>query len=419
MKKVSCSPPSQSTIEVWLHLLTGVIEAVALYDYTARSDKELSFHHGEVLQVVEKTPDHNWWDGFHGGRRGFIPVAYVEIKELSMPPVSSPVPVVSQLRPAPPLRKSSMPSEELETSITSPKVSEPPQESAILEEDHREPETPEPVDLVPAHVTVPVSSPEEAVTSPVAEPEAEPSISPELSKPPEPNRLPEVKLSETASEPPKPVDVPELPKKPPVPVSVGAVRSLTQQFQEPRVLVEPYSHRRQGSHGSEVPGGLKKPSDQEALTRSSSGGSKVSMLSSAFEHKPAPPPPTRPKPHPFQPHHSSGPEAGAFPVVPHGQMPSASPLQKAALVSQVGTAPPKKPAPPPTSKPSAAKPPKGSSFKVKRERSKREEKRPSLPVKPTHPPAHPSYAPPATQADRTPELLKEMLARRKPQDDTA
>lgn len=74
-------------------VLTDVlkIDARALYDYTARSDKELTFKRGDLLQVIEKTPDHNWWDGFHQGRRGFIPVAYIEITEvqptLSRPPL--------------------------------------------------------------------------------------------------------------------------------------------------------------------------------------------------------------------------------------------------------------------------------------------------------------------------------------------
>ncbi len=374
------------------------IEAVAIYDYTARSDKEMSFQRGELLHVIEKTPDSNWWDGFHGSRRGFIPVAYVEIKELHMPTqVSPPIPAVTQLRPAPPLRKSSMPSDDHEALITSPRMIDSPQ--AIAEEDQQELPTTEMV--VSDSSTERVTSPEDVVGSPdltsPTEVVVEPSSSPEPSKPPE-----------DVSEPVKTAEAPESPRKPPVPVSVGAVKSLTQQFQDTqqRVLVEPhYHHRRQGS---DVPGGVKKP-PEENLNRSASGGNKVSMLSSAFQHKPAPPPPIRPKPHPHPHPVSPHGEASAFPLVPHGQLPGASPLQKAALVSQV--APPRKPAPPPTMKPSAAKPAK-TSFKVKRERSKKEDKRPSVPVKPTAP--HP-YAP--VPADKTQELVKEMMARRKAQED--
>ena len=54
------------------------MSAKALYDYKARSEHELTFKRGDVLQVIEKTPDGNWWDAFIQGRRGYIPVAFVE-----------------------------------------------------------------------------------------------------------------------------------------------------------------------------------------------------------------------------------------------------------------------------------------------------------------------------------------------------
>ena len=59
-----------------------LIPAKALCDYNARSHKELTFKRGDVLQVIEKTPDGNWWDGLIQGRRGFIPVAFVKITGL-------------------------------------------------------------------------------------------------------------------------------------------------------------------------------------------------------------------------------------------------------------------------------------------------------------------------------------------------
>ena len=106
------------------------IECMALYDYAARSDKELSFKKGDQLQVIEKTPDSNWWDGFHQGRRGFIPVSYVEIAELQ--------PYESATRsnmaiPQPPQRKSSIHRTD-ESSETGEKVSEEPSEVPIAEE---------------------------------------------------------------------------------------------------------------------------------------------------------------------------------------------------------------------------------------------------------------------------------------------
>lgn len=75
----------------------------AVFDYTARNEKELSFNQGDMLHVIEKTPDNNWWDGMFQGKRGFIPVAYVEIVHPngSMTSLTSPVP-------APPARLSSL-----------------------------------------------------------------------------------------------------------------------------------------------------------------------------------------------------------------------------------------------------------------------------------------------------------------------
>ena len=100
------------------------IDARALYDYTARSDKELTFSKGDMLHVVSKTPDHNWWDGFHQKKRGFIPVAYVEILQLESINV-----------PEPPERKSSIQLlDEPDEKMHIPKISEPPVEATILEE---------------------------------------------------------------------------------------------------------------------------------------------------------------------------------------------------------------------------------------------------------------------------------------------
>ena len=58
---------------------------VALCDFTGRSDQELSFKKGDMLQVTKKMST-DWWYGVDSdGRQGFIPVNYVEIKESSSP----------------------------------------------------------------------------------------------------------------------------------------------------------------------------------------------------------------------------------------------------------------------------------------------------------------------------------------------
>lgn len=91
----------------------------AVFDYTARNEKELSFNQGDMLHVIEKTPDNNWWDGMFQGKRGFIPVAYVEIVHPSgsMTSLTSPVP-------APPARLSSLAAIELPEDPTHKKATE-------------------------------------------------------------------------------------------------------------------------------------------------------------------------------------------------------------------------------------------------------------------------------------------------------
>ena len=60
-------------------------KAVALYNFTGRSDNELSFNKGDTLLVSEiaTTDPEKWWYGMNsdGSRRGYIPVTYVEIQK--------------------------------------------------------------------------------------------------------------------------------------------------------------------------------------------------------------------------------------------------------------------------------------------------------------------------------------------------
>lgn len=312
------------------------IGARALYDYDARSDKELTFNRGDALQVITKTPDNNWWDGFHASKRGFIPVAYVEITELKTspsPPVdactSSPASSTTLPIPAPPQRKSSMPNPAEEASS---KIGEPSQ--------------------------------------PTIEEEVTPSTTPELSDDIEPSSSPPVPLvsSDNTEEELKPLSDGTTP---PTNFPVKSVRSLTKQFQ-PELVEQPLTHRR---HDSDY-----KADPKETCVsppRSASGGSRVSMLSSNFAQKAAattsgPPPPIRPKPaliHPVPTSPGGGAEAGGvFPIMQHPGSVSVSPLQIAAHQSQ-HTKPPilgKKPVA------QAKAPPKGKSSKVKKKDSLKE-----------------------------------------------
>ena len=55
-------------------------DARALYNYKARSDKELSFKKGDIIQVFKRS-NNDWWDGSLDGVDGFVPCAYVQVLE--------------------------------------------------------------------------------------------------------------------------------------------------------------------------------------------------------------------------------------------------------------------------------------------------------------------------------------------------
>ena len=378
-----------------------MISAQALYDYTARSDKELSFKRGDTLFVTEKTTDQKWWDGFSPDRRrGFIPATYVEIVELSSVTAKPPgdveeVAVMS--RPQPPQRKSSM----AESGERSPElfISEPP----IHEEEEAEAEG-ENGDKTPELLS-PVASSADVAAGDRAAPEATPP--PRPSDPRERSPTPEVpgratgivaeKLDseEAAGEPPK--------AKPTVHIASGAVRKMTQQFHEHtqqttstggRILVEPHTHRRQ--HSSDLSPRKPAPDPEHPRTasasaankdhqRTSSTGNKVTALSSAFQAKP--PPPLRPKPpHHFSPLHQAPPPSseavppGTFPIMSHSSAVSVSPIQKAAAAAQGQL--PKKPQPP-LSRPKASSKKRQGSLKDK----DREERKSAKPPTASKPPA--------------------------------
>lgn len=361
------------------------IGARALYNYEARSDKELTFAQGDSLQVITKTPDNNWWDGFHRGKRGFIPVAYVEVTELKPSPSPAtpqptvptvPVPVAQApvlAVPAPPERKSSMPVTETEPGT---KVCEAPREPVVPEESSSHISTPEPI----LDESLPSSSLPE---------EDSPSTTAVTTEPPPAQVLnSEAEVDPALDERDDKVGQP-LPAKP-----KGSVKSLTKQFQEPeitsppKVLVEPLqSHRRQLSDHYQKPS---PPIDiQEPLAappRSASTGNKVSMLSSTFEIKAAassgpPPPPLKPKPASLG---SSAPTGEVFPLMQHGTtgVMGISPLQRAAHQSlHVGQKPAvsgKKPLIQATGK-GAGKSSKTTSAKTKKKDSLKEKEKGSKP----------------------------------------
>ncbi|KAJ3342039.1 Osteoclast-stimulating factor 1 [Gonapodya sp. JEL0774] len=53
----------------------SILVVRASYDYTARSDAELSFSEGDTLYIVEKEGE--WWKARKDGEEGFVPASYV------------------------------------------------------------------------------------------------------------------------------------------------------------------------------------------------------------------------------------------------------------------------------------------------------------------------------------------------------
>ena len=376
------------------------VSARALYDYTARSDKELSFKRGQTLKVIEKSADGHWWDGLNGPRRGFIPVAYVEIIELQP---AAPTPDTMAI-PAPPVRRSSVQDREEEEGEGEGgkkeggvKVSEPPTESSI--EEVQEPAAP--------RSREPSRSPEPPTVTLTAEPTAKEEQTREAEE------VARVKESSPAAEQ-KPKEEPpkeQLPRKPPLPpIHSGAVRSLTQQFTAPpqQVLVQPHRrpHSELSPRKSYEPPSTKTSLEPDPINRSSSassGSSRVTHLTSQLEQRvphAGPPPPPKPRPPPTA--HSPGADKGpsAFHITPHSST-SGSPLQRAQLGSQV-----------PPSKPLA----KGAPGKVKRDWSQKRDDRPPYPAKPLVKPPPPAVPSKSLASNELQAELQAAMGKRKASD---
>jgi SLIT-ROBO Rho GTPase activating protein len=63
------------------HLEMELMEAVALFDYTGRTNKELSFKKNQLIFIYKKM-NHEWWLGniAGGNRSGFVPDGYIKFK---------------------------------------------------------------------------------------------------------------------------------------------------------------------------------------------------------------------------------------------------------------------------------------------------------------------------------------------------
>jgi len=54
-------------------------DAIALFDFKARNDKELSLKKGDVVQLHTRISS-EWWKGSCGGHTGLIPHNYVAVQ---------------------------------------------------------------------------------------------------------------------------------------------------------------------------------------------------------------------------------------------------------------------------------------------------------------------------------------------------
>ncbi len=56
------------------------MEAIAKHDFNATADDELSFRKHQILKVLNKEDDMNWYRAELDGREGLIPSNYIEMK---------------------------------------------------------------------------------------------------------------------------------------------------------------------------------------------------------------------------------------------------------------------------------------------------------------------------------------------------
>merc|ERR1719266_38655 len=60
-------------------LVSQTLEAQALYDFTARSTREVSFHKGDTVSLTRQVSN-DWWKGSVRGQEGLIPDKYIMLR---------------------------------------------------------------------------------------------------------------------------------------------------------------------------------------------------------------------------------------------------------------------------------------------------------------------------------------------------
>lgn len=54
------------------------VRAKCLFEYRAENQKELSFHAGDIVTILNQDQS-GWWLAHHNGRSGFVPRNYLEV----------------------------------------------------------------------------------------------------------------------------------------------------------------------------------------------------------------------------------------------------------------------------------------------------------------------------------------------------
>uniref|UniRef100_A0A673BW57 SLIT-ROBO Rho GTPase-activating protein 1 n=1 Tax=Sphaeramia orbicularis TaxID=375764 RepID=A0A673BW57_9TELE len=64
------------------------IEAIARFDYSGRTSRELSFKKGASLLLYQRASD-DWWEGRHNGVDGLVPHQYIVVQDIPKPDVDT------------------------------------------------------------------------------------------------------------------------------------------------------------------------------------------------------------------------------------------------------------------------------------------------------------------------------------------
>uniref|UniRef100_A0A3Q1JJW9 SLIT-ROBO Rho GTPase-activating protein 1 n=1 Tax=Anabas testudineus TaxID=64144 RepID=A0A3Q1JJW9_ANATE len=83
----------ESTAHTHSHYNSDPIEAVARFDYTGRTNRELSFKKGASLLLYQRASD-DWWEGRHNGVDGLVPHQYIVVQDMADGGRGSPKPDV-------------------------------------------------------------------------------------------------------------------------------------------------------------------------------------------------------------------------------------------------------------------------------------------------------------------------------------